>query len=58
MLSVWNEDLKWKKNIKLKVFVLIVSQPSCSYRYQSACLSVVVCNAGDKDYRGEEGIFV
>lgn len=40
------------------MFSLVVSQPSCSYRCQSACLSIVVCDAGDTDYRGEEGIFL
>jgi len=59
MPSGWNGNLKWgKKNIKLKVVFLVVSQPSCSYRYQSACLSVLVCNAGDTGCRGEEGIFL
>lgn len=34
---------------------LVVPQPSCSYTYQSACFSpfMVVCNAGEREYRGE-----
>lgn len=60
MQSVWNEDLKWEKNVKLKVSFLLVSQPSRSCRFQSACLClfIVICNAGDRDSRGEEWIFM
>lgn len=55
MPSVWNEDLKWGK----KSF-LVVPQPSCSYTYQSACFSpfMVGCNAGGREYREEDGVFM